>query len=237
MNRRAGAVDQHRALAADRLGDQRPLAEAPGPVHSTVGWNCMNSTSATSAPARRAMATPSPVAPAGLVVAANSWPAPPVASTTARARTSPTRRRRPSSSTHARPRSRAAVAARRRPAATCARAARCRGRAARRASARRPRPRWRRHRRARPGRGGARPRGSAPACRRRHGRSGAARAQPRTAAGPRRRGCGRPSSSHRPAPAARVSATCSVGRRRRRRATAATPPCAQRVGRRRARPW
>ena len=35
---------------------------------SAVGWNCMNSTSATGTPARSAMATPSPVASAGLVV-------------------------------------------------------------------------------------------------------------------------------------------------------------------------
>ena len=48
---------------------------------SAVGWNCMNSTSATGTPARRAMARPSPVASAGLVVTAKSWPAPPVAST------------------------------------------------------------------------------------------------------------------------------------------------------------
>ena len=58
---------------------------SPGPVHSTVGWNCMNSTSARAAPARSAIASPSPVATPGLVVAAYRWPAPPVASTTARA--------------------------------------------------------------------------------------------------------------------------------------------------------
>ena len=46
---------------------------------SAVGWNCMNSTSATATPARSAIAIPSPVACAGLVVTANSWPAPPVA--------------------------------------------------------------------------------------------------------------------------------------------------------------
>ncbi len=55
---------------------------------SAVGWNCMNSTSATGTPARRAMARPSAVASAGLVVTANSWPAPPVASTVWVARTS-----------------------------------------------------------------------------------------------------------------------------------------------------
>ena len=53
----------------------------------------MNSTSATGTPARRAMARPSAVASAGLVVTANSWPAPPVASTVWVARTST---RRPS---------------------------------------------------------------------------------------------------------------------------------------------
>ena len=47
-----------------------------------VGWNWTNSTSATGTPARKAMATPSPVASVGLVVTANSWPTPPVASTT-----------------------------------------------------------------------------------------------------------------------------------------------------------
>ena len=44
-----------------------------------VGWNWMNSTSATGTPARRAMARPSPVDWSGLVVTENSWPAPPVA--------------------------------------------------------------------------------------------------------------------------------------------------------------
>ena len=56
-----------------------------------VGWNCMNSTSATGIPARRAMARPSAVASAGLVVTANNWPAPPVANTVWVARTSTTR--------------------------------------------------------------------------------------------------------------------------------------------------
>ena len=42
----AGVVDQERALAADRLGDQRLLARATSaPSHSTVGWNCTNSRS------------------------------------------------------------------------------------------------------------------------------------------------------------------------------------------------
>ena len=42
----------------------------------TVGWNCTNSRSATSAPARSARATPSPVATVGFVVCAKTWPRP-----------------------------------------------------------------------------------------------------------------------------------------------------------------
>ncbi len=53
-----------------------------------VGWNWVNSMSCSAAPARQAMATPSPVATGGLVVSANTWPAPPVASSVARASTS-----------------------------------------------------------------------------------------------------------------------------------------------------
>ena len=60
----------------------------------------MNSTSATGTPARRAMASPSAVASAGLVVTAKSWPAPPVASTVWVARTSTHPRRRRSRATH-----------------------------------------------------------------------------------------------------------------------------------------
>src|SRR5262245_53334101 len=50
----------------------------------------MNSTSATATPARRAMAMPSPVERAGFVVTAKHCPAPPVATTVWRARTSET---------------------------------------------------------------------------------------------------------------------------------------------------
>ena len=53
---------------------------------SAVGWNCMNSTSASSAPAACARVRPTPVAPRGLVVRSQRAAAPPVASTTARAR-------------------------------------------------------------------------------------------------------------------------------------------------------
>ena len=45
-----------------------------------MGWNWTNSRSVTSAPARIATATPSPVDTDGLVVAANTCPSPPVAS-------------------------------------------------------------------------------------------------------------------------------------------------------------
>ena len=38
------------------------------PAASTVGWNCMNSSSVTAAPARSAAAMPSPVATTGFVV-------------------------------------------------------------------------------------------------------------------------------------------------------------------------
>ena len=52
---------------------------------STVGWNWTNSRSLTRAPARQAMARPSPVAIAGFVVSRYTRPAPPVARRTARA--------------------------------------------------------------------------------------------------------------------------------------------------------
>ena len=58
------------------------------------------------APARRAMAIPSPVATGGFVVSANTCPAPPVASSVARARTSV---RRPSSTRNRHPTTRPAA--------------------------------------------------------------------------------------------------------------------------------
>ena len=61
---------------------------------SAVGWNCTNSRSATATPARSAMAMPSPVDSVGLVVTAKSCPAPPVATSTWRARTAATVARR-----------------------------------------------------------------------------------------------------------------------------------------------
>jgi len=51
-----------------------------------VGWNWMNSRFWSFAPARAAIAIPSPVAIAGLVVYLYTWPAPPVAIITASAK-------------------------------------------------------------------------------------------------------------------------------------------------------
>ena len=71
MKRTPVRVDEEGALAAHGLGDERLLAAAtPAPSHSTVGWNCTNSRSASTAPARSAAAMPSPVATDGLVVEA-----------------------------------------------------------------------------------------------------------------------------------------------------------------------
>ena len=85
----AGGVEQHRALAAHRLGDEQGRRPARDPsAASVVGWNWKNSRSRTAAPARQAAAMPSAVATAGLVVWGKSWPAPPVASTTASAASS-----------------------------------------------------------------------------------------------------------------------------------------------------
>ena len=52
---------------------------------SAVGWNCMNSRSASSAPASLARLRPAPIAPRGLVVRCQSAAIPPVARITARA--------------------------------------------------------------------------------------------------------------------------------------------------------
>ena len=71
-----------------------PFESAPS--HITVGWNCTNSRSRSTAPARSASAMPSPVETDGLVVAENTWPRPPLASTTARQSTAPTPSRCPS---------------------------------------------------------------------------------------------------------------------------------------------
>ena len=52
--------------------------DAPA-MYSVVGWNCINSRSWRTAPARYAIAIPSPVAISGFVVSRYNLPAPPVA--------------------------------------------------------------------------------------------------------------------------------------------------------------
>ena len=72
--------------SASVISGHWPLA--PG-SHSTVGWNWTNSRSLITAPARAAIAIPSPVAPAGFDVVPNACPSPPAAITTARAEITP----------------------------------------------------------------------------------------------------------------------------------------------------
>ena len=59
--------------------DIRNRREALPEEISVVGWNWISSMSQTRAPARAAAAMPSPTAPSGLVVYANTCPMPPVA--------------------------------------------------------------------------------------------------------------------------------------------------------------
>ena len=172
----AVVVDEERALAADRLGDQRLLAGV-GASHITVGWNCTNSRSRRTAPARSASAMPSPVETEGLVVGEDLADAPGRARPLGRA---PRRHRR------AGPRPSRAASRRRRPPRPSARS-RSRPSACWMTSMS-GRPRRRRSGpldlgpvasppRARSGRGGGRPRGSARARPRRCGRTGAERDQ------------------------------------------------------------
>ena len=72
------AAFSRRAPSPRSASDSRKRGR-PG-TSRTVGWNWTNSRSATSAPASNAMAMPSPVVTVGLVVWANTCPAPPVAS-------------------------------------------------------------------------------------------------------------------------------------------------------------
>ncbi len=72
--KRSPSASRRRAPWPRRASDSRGRGMAGW--CRAVGWNCMNSTSATGTPARRAMARPSAVASAGLVVTANSWPGP-----------------------------------------------------------------------------------------------------------------------------------------------------------------
>ncbi len=86
MKRWPCGVEQDGALAADGLGDQqRPAGRRDRRRPGMVGWNWKNSRSAHRGAGAQARARPSAVATAGLVVWAKSWPAPPVARTTASA--------------------------------------------------------------------------------------------------------------------------------------------------------
>ena len=187
-----------------------------GPSHITVGWNCTNSRSRSTAPARSASAIPSPVETDGFVVCGEH-----LAETAA-------------GEHHRAAADRAdAVAlalahhvqgdARRRP-PVAVRGSRSTAERVlddldlgRRARPRRPgragsRRRWRRRRRARSGRGGGRPRGSATARRRRSwSKSVPSAISSRTASGPSVTSTRTASSSQAPAPATRVSSQVLLG--------------------------
>ena len=85
-SRRRPSPSTSTAPAPRSASVRRGMGSAP--TSRAVGWNCTNSRSARRAPTRQASARPSPVASGGLVVRAKTWPMPPVASTTARARCS-----------------------------------------------------------------------------------------------------------------------------------------------------
>jgi hypothetical protein len=74
-------VAQDPALAADRLGHEQ--AAHPGGQTMPVGWNCTNSMSMRSAPARYASAWPSPLYSHEFEVTVYALPMPPVARTIA----------------------------------------------------------------------------------------------------------------------------------------------------------
>ncbi|AOW88351.1 hypothetical protein BC342_19480 [Streptomyces olivaceus] len=202
---------------------------ASAPRKRTVGWNWTNSRSLTSAPARRASATPSPVETDGLVVAEKTWPMPPVARTTAGAWTAPTPSCRPSPMTcRVTPAVRPAVSVRRSRtrAFSTVRMPRARTAPTRAREISAPvasPPAWAMRRRWWPPsrvRARAPPADSskcAPVAMRRRTASGPSVTRVRTAA-----------SSHRPTPATRVSSRCCSGVSPSPRA-AAMPPCAQRV--------
>ena len=190
-----------------------------------VGWNCMNSTSATGTPARRAMATPSAVASAGLVVTAKSCPAPPVARTVWVARTSTTL---PSASRARTPRHRPPSTNRSRAnhcSSTAAAVARVASTRARSTSAPVAAPpawttravEWP------PSRARAR---APPGCR---SKTAPMAMSSRTRVGPSSTRTRTASTSHSPAPAARVSARWRSVESSSPPSTAATPPWAQRV--------
>ena len=159
------ARPRRRAAPRPRRAPPRsPAAAGPSasaPSHSTVGWNCTNSRSATAAPARSASAMPSPVATDGFVDRLNTWPRPPVASTTAgREHRADAVALALAHDVQRQALRGAAVVERAGRARARSRSARCRPcpRPRRRARARSPHP-WRRRPRARCGRAGGRPRG------------------------------------------------------------------------------
>ena len=189
MKRRPVVVDEERALAADRLGDQRLLA-AGVRRRATSRSGGTARTPGRAAPRRRAARAPCRRrwTTDGLVVGEKTWPSPPLASTTARqqhradavalalahhVQGDARRRRRRRRGAGRRP-ARAAM--------TSISGAALRPR--RSGPAGSPR-RWRRRRRARSGRGGGRPRGSARARRRRSwSKSVPSAISSRTASGP-----------------------------------------------------
>ncbi len=211
-----------------------------GPRYITVGWNCTNSRSRSTAPARSASAIPSPVETAGLVVWENTWPRPPLASTTARQRTAPTPSRWPSPITCRVTPGDAAVVGEQQVDGERVLDHLDLGRLLdrRRSAPAGSRRRWRRRRRARSGRGGGRPRGSARARRRGRGRSSVPSAiSSRTASGPSVTSTRTASRSHAPAPATRVSTLVLLGGVLRARARRRCRPAPTGSSRRRARPW
>ena len=210
-----------------------------GPRYMTVGWNWTNSRSRRVAPARSASAMPSPVDTAGLVVWENTWPRPPEASTTARQRTAPTPSRTPlADHVQGHPRDAAVLGEQQVDGERVLDRPRSRAPARpRRSGPAGSRRRWRRRRRARSGRGGGRPRGSATARRRGCGRSWcrarSARGPPRDPPGPApapRRGRRRPPRP--PGCRPRAARGCPPDRARRRCRPAPTG-----WSRRPARPW
>ena len=75
-------IDPNKGRVLARLRVTSEMSESGfSGVSRAVGWNWTNSMSAKPAPASHARTIPSPVAPAGFVVAANNAPTPPVAST------------------------------------------------------------------------------------------------------------------------------------------------------------
>ena len=217
--------------ASETSGCWRCAAVRSGRNHSAVGWNCTNSRSVTTAPARSASATPSPVdtdrvggrredlahAAGGQHDRAGQDRADAVLAALAEHVQGDAAG--PAVGVRAAGRGRA----RARPAGSTGRA---RPPRAARAG---PRRRSRRRRRARSGWRGGRPRGSASASRPDCGRTRRPSAiSSRTRAGPSVTSTSTAAGSHSPTPATRVSAACSSGVSYG-SSTAAMPPCAQRV--------